>query len=202
MTLHQRIALVAVTVVAAGGGGIFVAASSSASTAAAVPTSFTVTVAGTDMHSLDARVTPQAVANSGGGVTPSYESSEQPPNGPITFEAAINLPKGARVTAVSFTLTPGDRTGCLGEPLMFGSYVPQDAMTTTNVSFDTPYYAGPCHRATYTKTGNPIATVVNGRRYVVQWRPQPTSPYPGSGEFSGIFHGATVQYTCTSPCVP
>jgi hypothetical protein len=54
-----------------------------------------------------------------------------------------------------------------------------------------------------TKTGSPIVTVAAGRRYAVEWFPQITGAYPGDNGFSsGIFHGATVKYTCTSPCVP
>ncbi|HEY1738365.1 MAG TPA: hypothetical protein VGI86_06635, partial [Acidimicrobiia bacterium] len=103
-------------------------ATSSSATTAAAPAMFTRTIAGIDLHSSDARVSPELVANSGGGVTPSYESGAEGPNQPnVIFEAGIDLPKGAKVTAVSFTVTPGDRTGCLGEPLVFGSYVPQNA---------------------------------------------------------------------------
>jgi len=199
MTLHRRIALIAAPVAAIAATRFFFASSSA--TTPAVTTSFTVTISGTEMHSSDARVAPQQVAHSGGGVTPSYEDGATPTTN-VTFEAGVDLPKGANVTAVSFTVTPGNRTGCLGEKLSFGSYVPQNATTTTNVSFTTPGHNAPCVRGTFTKTGNPIATVVNGRRYVIQWQPQVTVSYPGSSFSSGIFHGATVNYTCTSPCVP
>jgi hypothetical protein len=200
MTFHRRIALIAAPVLAVAATGFFVVASSSATTTPA-PTTFTRTITGTDMHSLDERTSPQLVPNSGGGVSPTYEDGAAPP-GRVIFEAGVDLPKGAKVTAISFTVTPGDRTGCLGEPLVFGSYVPQNATFTTNISFTTPGHPSPCARGTFTKTGNPIATVVNGRRYVIEWKPQPTSPYPGNAAGSGIFHGATVQYTCTNPCVP
>jgi hypothetical protein len=203
MTSHHRIARTSAVLLAAAATALVVVTTSSSASTPAVATSFTRTITGTAMHSLDARVGLQIVANSGGGVTPSYESGVTPPPSPRPiFEAGIDLPKGAKVTAVSFTVTPGDRTGCLGEPLLFGSYVPQDAIFTTNVSFTTPGHPSPCQRGTFTKTGSAIATVVDGRHYVVQWRPQLTGTYPGDPHSSGIFHGARVQYTCTSPCVP
>lgn len=154
------------------------------------------------MHSLDERVAPQFVPNSGGGVSATFEGGAAPNSTHVTFEAGIDLPKGAKVTAVSFTVTPANRTGCFGESLSFGSYVPQSAITTTNVSFTTPSHLGACVRGTFTKTGNPIATVVDGRRYVIDWKASVITDYPGDAASGGIFHGATVKYTCTSPCVP
>src|SRR3954449_12247762 len=105
MIAHRRLALALLPVVAVAGVGLFVA-SSSASTPA-VATSFSVTVAGTAMHALDERVAPQLVPNSGGGVTPTWESGAQPATTKVYLEAGVDLPLNAKVTSVSYTVTPG-----------------------------------------------------------------------------------------------
>src|SRR5947209_13892548 len=46
---------------------------------------------------------------------------------------------------------------------------------------------------TITKTGIPIATVVDGRHYVVDWKASIILGYPGDATSGGIFHGANCE---------
>jgi hypothetical protein len=160
---------------------------------AAASTTYSLTVAGTDAHSLSPGFQPMFV--DGGGVQANAEvdaDASQP-----ILEAAVSLPVGARVTSIAVSYSGCDQ-GAAGT-YVFGSYAPA-SRATAQVLRATP--AETCSPKTFTKTGSPITTVAAGRRYVIDWLFSLRivgGPRPPTVD---TFYGATVKYTCTAPCVP
>ena len=156
---------------------------------AAAPT-FSVTLAGTDAHSLDPHV--GALFAPGGGVQPVSVGS------PVTadaqyFELAFNLPVGATVTSLAVSY---QHCKTVGTTAVFGSYEPATLSTVQVASLTLP---AACGVHTVTKKGA-LATVAAGRRYVVDYHSNNVDSY-GSSQ-TNVLYGATLKYTCTSPCVP
>lgn len=186
MTLMRRVFIIPPVAILAFAAGLL-GRTSSASPA----TIFSITRAGTDARTLDTHVQPLFVA--GGGMKGVFEA----PDTPITykyFELGLNLPVGAKVTSA----VSGKACQQGGAPVVFGSYAPATGHTLQNATMTVP--AG-CTLKTVTKTGNPITTTVAGRRYTIDFTPITLGVYPGTSNQDARF-GATVKYTCASPCVP
>jgi hypothetical protein len=162
---------------------------------AAAPTVYTRTIAGTDVHSLDPHL--DWIFVPGGGATVTIE----PSGANIKYnylEATIDLPVGAKVTsiAVTYKYCPNPSPGPAS--YVFGSYLPATRATVQSAVIN----ANPsCSPTTVTKTGNPITTALAGRRYALDWSPYLSSPWPSPNP-GEVFYGATIKFTCTSPCVP
>src|SRR4051812_36370412 len=160
------------------------------SSGAAASQTFSLTVSGTDAHSLDARFKLQFVP--GGGVTGVNEG--QAPTTPYDyFELPLNLPVGAKVTSIAVThriCSGGESTTAV-----FGSYSPSTRATQQNATLSMQKPAD-CNPRTVTKTGNPITTTAAGRRYAIDYKNTSTDVYPGANDVT--VYGATVKYTCTS----
>ena len=163
------------------------------SSGAATSTTYSLTVNGTDVVTLNPREVPVFV--DGGGVQATSNSTDNRDTalGPSYFEVHLDLPVGAKVTAVAISLSG------ISEPpgtYVFGSYSPSTKHTVQVFAIS----PGSSAFRTVTKTGNPLATVASGRRYVLDWDyPSLSTGVAGS---DGTFYGATVKYTCTAPCVP
>src|SRR4051812_12864021 len=99
MTLHRR--LIAVVVAALLACAALIVQRASSSEAA---TTYQFTVTGHDLQSLDARISPQLVPGSAGGVTGTIEDGKQPQNAQAFFEVGLDLPAGAKVTSVAITM--------------------------------------------------------------------------------------------------
>jgi hypothetical protein len=189
---NAAIAAVAATASAMAFGGVAFPATSSAP--AAVPT-LSLTVSGTDAHSLDARLKLQFVP--GGGVIGVFESGQAPTTPYNYFELPLDLPVGAKVTSVA--VTHSICSGGNSTTAVFGSYSPTSRVTQQNatLAMNKP---SDCGARTVTKTGNPITTIAAGRRYEIDYQNTSIGAYPGFNDV--VLYGATVKYTCTSPCVP
>ena len=190
MTLLRRVLVLSFAIIAAVGVGVMGRMSVASSATAPV---YSYTVSGSDAHPLDPHV--GAMFTSGGGV----EAVSLDSFSLRYLEVGLNLPVGAKVTSIAASYTdcyrgPGWETS--PSTITFGSYAPTSGSTVSNATLT----GTSCTLSTLTKTGNPIVTTVAGRRYVVDYNPALMSQYPG--EHAGTFNGATVKYTCTSPCVP
>src|SRR3954454_24792140 len=138
-----RLRSIAIPLVAAAlaTAGVVVASSqtssaSSAGTAAASAT-YGVTIAGTDLHSLDPRLWPMFAA--GGGVMGVWEGSGVEPT-VRALEAGLNLPVGAKVTSIQITTSA---CAAHGTPtVVFGSYQPTTRNTIQSVNFTLPTVCG------------------------------------------------------------
>jgi hypothetical protein len=185
-------------IVAAVGIGTGVVGRTPSASSATAPT-YSYTIAGTDMHSLDPRMEPIFI--DGGGVeavlpVPSNDHPTYP-----YLEAGVDLPVGAKVKSVAVSYAFCEVAHPEDTPsFVFGSYSPATGDTVQNATLAGPLSGSPCHRATVTTTGKSVTTTAAGRRYAIDYLPQITPNYPGSGD--SVFYGATVKYTCTSPCVP
>ena len=192
MTLMRR-ALIPVLATAALVAGGLAWTTSSASSATA-PT-YSLTVSGTDTHSLDPHL--QTMFEPGGGVIglfpPGVSSQTDIKN--RYFEVGLDLPVGAKVNYLSVTAG-----GCGWQPhAYFGSYQPTTRNTAQAVALNLP--GSTCAPKTFVKSGA-LATVAAGRRYVIDYQPAEIGAYPGNPTVSDAFYGATIKYTCTSPCTP
>jgi hypothetical protein len=157
----------------------------------AAATTYSYTVSGSDAHSLDALIDPMFVA--GGGVEGVYSGGN--PAFPY-LEIGLDLPVGAKVTSVASTSSycaPGHDVPVIS----FGSYEPTTRNTVPNVTLTGD---DACAASTVKKTGKPIVTTVAGRRYVMDYQINHLALYPG--DQGSVWYGATIKYTCTSPCVP
>src|SRR4051794_186704 len=131
MTRIHRTAIAAIAAAGClGGWGVLNQTTSASATQggspAATPTVYSVTYAGTDLHSLNPGIEPQLV--DGGGVLAVYGSGDL--TSPRFFEVEIDLPVGSKVTSVSVTAS-----GCYGRPsYVFGSYQPTTRNTLQNVT--------------------------------------------------------------------
>ena len=163
---------------------------------AAAATMYSLTFAGTDAHSIDYHHAPLFTA--GGGVQPALVDSGTPPYAPY-LEMGLPLPVGAKVTSISISYVGGASSHGAGS-YVFGSYQPTTRNTLQTLGLAIPNSETP---RTVTRAGNPITTVVAGRRYVIDW--QWSTGNGGGAPFGDGFntwYGATVRYTCTAPCVP
>lgn len=193
MTVLRRFPVVLVVAVIAVG---VVSRVSSASSSAAAPTAFSSTIAGTDMHALDPHLQPMfvpgggvlAVDTTGGATVVKYKY----------LETGLNLPVGARVISVAVTYSLCG-SGPAPSRFVFGSYSPTSRTTLQNATLLGS--ATSCAPKTITKTGSPITTTVAGRRYAFDFAPVFGHTYPADFAYE-VFYGATIKYTCTSPCVP
>ena len=190
MTFMRRalVPVLAVATLIAGGLG-WTASSASSATA---PT-FSYTVAGTDAHSLDPRFQPVFV--DGGGMQGVLDAAGDNPN-TAYLETTLELPVGARVTSIAVTYTSCP-SAQVGPYIVFGSYSPSTRNTLQTSTLSAPRS---CMPKTVTKTGNPITTTVAGRRHALDFDGHVFEDYPGTGR--AAFYGATIKYTCTTPCVP
>jgi hypothetical protein len=186
MTYVRRI-LILVVMLAVGGVIGRVATAGSATL-----TTYTLTISGSDAHSLDPRV--GGIFVTGGGVEPVNEPS-QGPTTLLNFEAGLNLPVGAKVTAITVDYSYCDDPRA-PVSFVFKSYAPVAANTVVAATLTGAH----CGRADILRLGNPITTVAAGRRYVIDYLPSEQTAYPGAR--TNVFYGAVVKYTCTSPCVP
>jgi hypothetical protein len=153
---------------------------------------YSLTVAGTDVHSLNPSWLPAFV--DGGGVQAVNNGAGY--QGNTYFEASLDLPVGAKVTSVAISYKTGDFPRATSQ-FAFGSYSPSTRGTQQAFTVTAPVTGTP---STYTKSGNPLVTTVSGRRYVLDWLFEGTASSPSSD--LDTFYGATVKYTCTAPCVP
>jgi hypothetical protein len=187
MTLLRRALIPVVLIIAAVG---IVGPTSSASPATA--TTYSYTVAGTDAHSLDPHIQPMFVE--GGGVEGLQENSADQVLFPY-LEVTLDLPVGAKVTsfAVTYSYCKDD---AFAPTIVFGSYEPATGNTVQNATI----VGTECGLATTTKKVKPSTTIVAGRRYAIDYRVSFFAPYPG--QQASVFYGATIKYTCSSPCVP
>src|SRR4051794_26221033 len=99
--LHGSKTIVACVALAASAvvfGGVAFPTTSATS---AVAQTFSLTVSGTDAHSLDARIKPQFI--DGGGVGAVYDNGQTPAGFPKYLELPFDLPVGAKVTSVAVT---------------------------------------------------------------------------------------------------
>jgi hypothetical protein len=154
---------------------------------------YSLTVSGTDMHSLDASAAPTFVL--GGGVA--AQATGLPAGGGganSVFEVGLSLPVGAKVTSLSVSYAGnGDNVGSY----ILGSYSPTTLNTVPVLDVGPPNVTT---MGTVTKTGNPILTVAAGRHYVLDWLWQEASG--GKQNSLGVFYGGTIKYTCVAPCTP
>lgn len=149
MTLMRRVFIIPAVAILAFVAGV-VGRPSSASPA----TIFSLTVAGTDAHTLDPHV--QALFVAGGGMKGVFEESTTAMTYKF-FEVGLALPVGAKVTSIAVS-----GKACMGgSPAVFGSYAPTTGNTVQTLTMTVP---GGCTLKTVTKTGNPITTIVAGRR--------------------------------------
>jgi hypothetical protein len=188
-TVRRALAL---AVAALLGGTAAVAFSVPGSSGAATSTTYSVTVAGTDAHSLSPGYAPMFV--DGGGVQVNSSSTASKEH--RILEAAIPLPVGARVTSITIGYS-----GCYFDAVgkyVFGSYAPATRVTAQVLTI-APTVS--CSPKTITKSGSPITTVGAGRRYVLDWLYTGSLSGDPAPDFD-TFYGATVRYTCTAPCVP
>jgi hypothetical protein len=157
---------------------------------AATPKTYSLTVSGTDAHTLDPGDQP-AFVNGGGVVAIAVHTHY----GSQYFEVGLPLPVGAKVTsiAISYQSSYVNTTGTY----FFGSYAPARLATQSVFSVTPPVSST---ATSYVKTGSPITTVAAGRRYVIDWQFPMTSN--SADPTIGVFFGATVKYTCAAPCVP
>jgi hypothetical protein len=160
---------------------------------AATATTYSLTVTGSESHTLSPYFGPAFTSH--GGVIPVRVDSHDSVN--RYFESAFDVPVGAKITSVSIAYAGCSFVGTY----TFGSY----SLTGNTVSLFSLQPGLSCARKTVTKTGAPITTVAGGRRYVLDWR-FTESFLPGYSDATAAaantFYGATVKYTCTAPCVP
>jgi hypothetical protein len=162
------------------------------SSVAATATTYSYTVAGVDMHSLDAHIVPQFVPNTGGGVQAISDGTT--PETAWYLEASLELPVGAKVTSVAVTYS----NACNQYPqFVFGYYLPALHATKQNLVID----GGSDCAKTLVRTGSPITTIGTARRYALDWVVGLVYPW-GTTHTGPTFNGATIKYTCTAPCVP
>jgi hypothetical protein len=161
---------------------------------AASNTTYSQTVAGTEVHSLSPYFEP-AFTTSGGVIPVHIDLDHYSPN--QYFESAFDVPTGARITSLTVSYSGCSHVGAY----VFGSY----SLTGSTSRLFTLEPAESCGRKVITKTGAPITTVAAGRRYVLDWGFD-HAVLPGytdqQASEENTFYGATVRYTCTAPCVP
>jgi hypothetical protein len=168
------------------------ASSTSSAAVAAASTSYSLTLAGTDAHSLDPQLGIQFVAGGGAGsvANPSPSTATQ------YFELSLNLPVGAKVTSIAVSYQYCDSAP---QPVaVFGSYSPSTLVTQQVATMN--LVANQCSPTTATKTGTPIATVAASRRYVIDFGAFRRVAYAATPNV--VLYGATIKYTCSAPCVP
>ena len=183
--------------------GAALSASVATSASPAATRTFVRTLAGTDFQSLDFRVAPQLVANSGGGI---YLHSQKDATRPddIYLQAGVDLPVGANVTEVVFFYrdcgTPAANSAPVAE-YYFGSYNARQGSFTYHLPGATDEFQNCPTTNSFIRKGNPIVVVGAGRRYVVGAEvdvshggnePDPNPWY--------VLVGARVKYTCPSVC--
>ncbi|MEY2424575.1 MAG: hypothetical protein QOI61_147 [Actinomycetota bacterium] len=162
-------------------------------------TAHELTLIGTDFKPLDTAFSAEFLTGTGGGVYPRLRqgyAGDLPAYGWF-LEANVDLPPGAKVTEVTFY-----SCGSNDNKFYFGSYAP----ASNGFVYHLPAVAAANRTAcptrfTFKRTGNPIATVVVGRRYVLGYR------FVGVGDgratpsnADDILHGATLRYTCATAC--
>jgi hypothetical protein len=192
------------------GAGLFGVAQKVGAAPAATVVTYTRTLAGTDFQSLDLRVYPQFITATGGGVYPLWHD----PNSVVTpdnsyFEAKIDMPVGAALTSITYYYKD-----C-------GAHV--GTTTTAQVAYYSGFYTpstagfqyvrpdgnggfGDCSkRYAFTRTGNPLATIVANRRYTIGAHiignfALQTEP-PEQANPTWYLAGATIRYTCSGSCL-
>lgn len=196
----RRVALVAVGVLAASGLLAMTDTIGSAG-GATTDTVYTRTFYGPDFKSLDFRISPQFLPNTGGGVYGQQPSSVQW-SGDYYFEAPVDLPVGANVTSVSFYYADCGPGSIELADYYFGSYKPSVGQFAYALPASVGGHSGACGvRYTFTRSKPTIATVLPDRRYVLGAHAylHVLGDTPTTDPDWTIF-GARVRYTCPSLC--
>ena len=185
-----------------------VADSAASADAAAAGTVYTRTLIGSDFHSLDVRIFPQFVSNTGGGVYAQF-SDDGSSHIPATFlEAPLELPVGAALTSVTFIYSDCGSSGGGGSSFpngayYVGSYNPA-AGSFSYIRSEASDQWGDClaiHK--FVQRGRPLATVVAGRRYVLGvhvFSDGVEILVPPTSSPNLLVRGAIVKYTCDATC--
>jgi hypothetical protein len=166
----------------------------------AVSNQHSITMRGVSFRSLDFRVTPQYVPNTGGGVYAQL-TGESPPE-TAYLEADMNLPPGSLVNQVTFFYRD---CGVQGEPTgqwYFAAYDPAHAAGNFILPIaNTPAGTLNCHTHAFVRGVAPAVKVVATKDYVAGvnslWRNGGADP---TGAPILVVLGAKVRYTCPNGC--
>ena len=198
MHVVRRITLAAsfVVLVAAGIG----IGQGAAASPKAVSTQHSITMRGVEFRSLDFRVTPQYVPNSGGGIYAQL-TGENPPDAAY-LEADMNLPVGSLVNQVTFYYRD---CGVQGQPTgewYFAVYDPAHAKGNFILPIaDTPSATLDCNTHALIRDVSPAVQVVATKDYVAGvnslWRNGGADPTEAPVL---VLLGAKVRYTCPHGC--
>jgi hypothetical protein len=187
-------------VVAVAAAGLLIG--SSAGAAQRATTNHTLTLVGTDFHTLDYRATLQYVAATGGGV---YEQDlTNDAANPNYFEANLDIPAGARVTKVDFLVRDCGQIG--GGQSFLDTYLGSLRPGTTSFTYHLHLARVPNNQCGVTTTtartlAQPLL-ISAVRRYVVGFRDR-LSMGPGGApddDPNTVMVGVRVHYACSAGC--